>query len=55
MESRGASAICTRKMRSPGMDSIGGTGEPRENKWNVSSTRPMLGCSALRTISQASR
>jgi hypothetical protein len=55
MSSTGASAICTRKMRSPGIERIADSGVLREQVWKLSSTSPTDLWSARRTTSQASR
>ena len=55
MSRSGASATCTRKMRSPGMRRIESGSILRASVWKESRIRPTAGWSARRTISQASR
>ena len=43
----GASAVCTRTMRSPGMSAIGSIGHLRASAWKVSRIRPTWAWSAV--------
>ena len=55
MSSHGASASCTRKIRSLGIERIALRSVLREKMWKLSSVSPIAGWSARRTTSQASR
>ena len=55
MSSTGASATCTRKMRSRGIGAMGLRSVLRASVWKLSSTTPTAWWSARRTASQASR